>query len=269
MSLQDRELVARLCGDRAGLKVDPEKSYLLENRLGPVARREGFGSVHELVAAVRDRDEERLIWAVVEAMSPAETAFFRDPRMFETLVGEVLPDLARAREGGTLRLWVAACGTGQEVYSLAMALDEASPVGVALEIVGSDLCERRLEKAQAGIYSQFEVQRGLSAQRLVRHFEGLEEGFALSPRVRQAVRWRRVNLIEDLSRLGRFDVILCRNQMGYLHEAARPRVLANLEGALAPGGRLVLGAHETSSGLAALPDHPGFFGRPCKARAAA
>jgi chemotaxis protein methyltransferase CheR len=266
---QDGELVARLCGDRAGLRIDPEKSYLLENRLGPVARREGFGSVHEFLCAVRDRDEERLIWAAVEAMSPAETAFFRDPRVFETLVGEVLPELARAREGGTLRLWAAACGTGQEVYSLAMALEEAAPVGVALEIIGSDLCERRLEKAQAGIYSQFEVQRGLSAQRLVRHFEGLEDGFVLSPRVRQAVRWRRVNLMEDLGRLGQFDLILCRNQMAYLREEARPRILANVEGALAPGGRLVLGAHETSPSLTALPDRPGFFGRPGKARAAA
>lgn len=269
MTPQDRELVARLCGERAGLRIDPDRSYLLENRLGPVARREGFASVHEFICAVRDRDEDRLIWAAVEAMSPAETAFFRDPRVFETLVGEVLPELARRREGGTLRLWAAACGTGQEVYSLAMALDEAAPVGVTLELFGSDLCERRLEKAQAGIYSQFEVQRGLSAQRLVRHFEGLEEGFALSPRVRQTVRWRRVNLMEDLSRLGQFDLVICRNLMGYLREEARPRVLTNLEGALAPGGYLVLGANETSSGLTAAPGRPGFFGRDARSRAAA
>jgi chemotaxis protein methyltransferase CheR len=248
---QDRDLIARLCGERAGLKIDPDKTYLLENRLGPVARREGFGSVHEFICAVRDRDEDRLIWAAVEAMSPAETAFFREPGVFEHIVGEVLPELARRREGGTLRLWVAACGTGQEVYSLAMALDEAAPAGVTLEVFGSDLCERRLEKAQAGVYSQFEVQRGLSAQRLVRHFEGLEEGFSLSPRVRQMVRWRRVNLMEDLGRLGKFDLILWRNQMGYLLDDARGRVLANLQGALPPGGSLVLGAHEQAPGFAA------------------
>jgi chemotaxis protein methyltransferase CheR len=265
---QDRELIARLCGERAGLKIDPDKSYLVENRLGPVARREGFASVHDFVCAVRDRDEERLIWAAVEAMSPAETAFFRDPGTFEAIVGEVLPELARRREGGALRLWSAACGTGQEVYSLAMALDEAAPAGVTLEVFGSDLCERRLEKAQAGVYSQFEVQRGLSAQRLVRHFEGLDEGFALSPRVRQMVRWRRVNLMEDLSRLGQFDLVVCRNLMGYLREEARPRVLANLEGALAPGGCLVLGADEASAGLVPTTGRPGFFGRSGQARAA-
>ena len=269
MTPQDRALIARLCADRAGLRVDPDKAYLLENRLAPVARREGFGSVHEFICAVRDRDEDRLIWAAVEAMSPAETAFFRDPATFEAIVADVLPQLARRREGGTLRLWAASCGTGQEVYSLAMALEEAAPAGVTLEIFGSDLCERRLEKAQAGVYSQFEVQRGLSARRLVRHFEGLEDGFALSPRVRQMVRWRRVNLLEDLSRLGQFDLVLCRNLMGYLLEEARPRVLANLEATVAPGGWLVLGSAEASGALSAAPGRPGLHQRAATARAAA
>jgi chemotaxis protein methyltransferase CheR len=265
---QDRDLIARLCAERAGLKVDPEKAYLLENRLAPVARREGFSSVHDLTVAIRDRDDDRLAWAAVEAMSPAETTFFREPQTFQRIVGEVLPDLAMRREGGTLRLWAASCGTGQEVYSLAMALEEQAPAGVTLEVFASDLCERRLEKAQAGIYSQFEVQRGLSAHRLVRHFEGLEEGFALSPRVRQMVRWRRVNLMEDLSRLGQFDIVLCRNLLGHLLEDARARVLGNLERTLKPGGWLVLGAGETAPALNPLAERPGFHGRAATARAA-
>ncbi|MBS0331820.1 MAG: chemotaxis protein CheR, partial [Proteobacteria bacterium] len=153
----------------------------------------------------------------------------------------------------------AACGTGQEVYSLAMALEERGPAGVALEVFASDLCERRLEKAQAGVYSQFEVQRGLSARRLVRHFEGREENFVLSPRVRQMVRWRRVNLIEDLTRLGQFDLVLWRNLSGGLLEDARARVLVNLERTLKPGGLLVLGARETAPGLATTPGQAGVF----------
>jgi chemotaxis protein methyltransferase CheR len=265
---QDRELIARLCAERAGLRIDPEKVYLLENRLGPVARREGFSSAHDLIVAIRDRDDDRLAWAAVEAMSPAETAFFREPETFDRIVSEVLPDLAMRGQGGALRLWAASCGTGQEVYSLAMALEEQAPVGVTIEVFASDLCERRLEKAQAGVYSQFEVQRGLSARRLVRHFEGLEEGFALSPRVRQMVRWRRVNLMEDLSRLGQFDVVLCRNLMSYLLEDARARVLGNLERTLKPGGWLVLGAGETAPGLSPIAERPGFHGRAATARAA-
>jgi chemotaxis protein methyltransferase CheR len=265
---QDRDLIARLCAERAGLKVDPEKVYLLENRLAPVARREGFASVHDLVVAIRDRDDDRLAWAAVEAMSPTETAFFREPDVFDRIVSEALPDLAMRREGGALRLWAAACGAGQEVYSLAMALEEQAPAGVTIEVFASDLCERRLEKAQVGVYSQFEVQRGLSARRLVRHFEGLEEGFVLSPRVRQMVRWRRVNLMEDLSRFGQFDVVLCRNLMGYLLEDARARVLGNLERTLKPGGWLVLGAGEAAPGLSPIAERPGFHGRPAAARAA-
>ncbi len=269
MTPQDCRLIARLCADRAGLRVDPEKAYLLENRLGPVARREGFASVHDFVCAVRDRDEDRLIWAAVEAMSPAETSFFRDPTSFKRMVGEALPDLAKRRKAGALRIWAAASGTGQEVYSLAMALEESAPAGASLEIFGSDLCERRLEKAQAGIYSQFEVQRGLSARRLVQHFVGSQDDFALSPRVRQAVRWRRVNLLDDLSRLGQFDLILYRHQTGHLLEDARHRVLENLQGALSPGGYLVLGETEAAPGLTALPGRPGFYGRSPPAQAVA
>ncbi len=159
MTPRDREYVAALCAEKAGLRVDAEKEYLLENRLGPVARREGFASVHELVQAVRDRGEDRQVWAVVEAMSPAETAFFRDPGTFDLLASHTLADLAASRPGGTLRIWSAACGAGQEIYSLAMMLDERPPPGVRVELHGADLCERRLEKAQAGLYSQFEVQR--------------------------------------------------------------------------------------------------------------
>ena len=261
MTPQDRELVARLCAERAGLRVDPDKGYVLENRLGPVARREGFASVHEFMGAVRDRDEERLIWAAVEAMSPAETLFFREPAAFDRIVGEALPELARRREGGTLRIWAAASGAGQEVYSLAMALDECAPANVKVEVFASDLSDRRLEKAQAGLYSQFEVQRGLSARRLVRHFESRDDSFILSPRVRQMVRWRRVNLMEDLSRLGQFDLVLCRNMLGYLLEEARTRALTGLQGALAPGGWLVLGEGEAAPGLDAATNRPGFHMR--------
>ena len=261
MTPQDREFVARLCAERAGLNVDPDKDYLLENRLAPLARREGFASVHDLAAAVRHRDDDRLAWRIVEAMSPAETAFFREPETFERIVDELLPELAMRNQGGALRVWAAACGGGQEIYSLAMALEERAPAGVSLEVFASDLCERRLEKAQAGVYSQFEVQRGLSARRLVRHFEGSDENFVLSPRVRQMVRWRRVNLIEDLTRLGQFDLVLWRNLSGGLLEEGRARVLGNLEATLKPGGWRVLGASETAPALNAAPGRLGYFRR--------
>lgn len=260
MTESDATLLTRLCAERAGLGFDPEKAYLIENRLAPVARREGYSSVHDLLAAVRDRGEEKRIWAVVEAMSPAESSFFHEPGAFDLIGAEVLPELARRREGGTLRVWAAACGAGQEVYSLAMLLDEQAPVGMSVELFGSDLCERRLEKAQSGLYSQFEVQRGLSARRLIRHFEPHDEGFALSPRIRQTIRWRRVNLYEDIARLGQFDLIVCRNTLRSLTTEGRARVTANLESALAAGGFLVLGQGESMERLSGTPGRPGFYG---------
>jgi chemotaxis protein methyltransferase CheR len=245
-------MVAALCADRAGLRVDPGKEYLLENRLGPVARREGFGALGDMLQTLRDRGDERLVWAVIEAMSPAETAFFRDPQTFE-VVGRAFEDLARRRGGQTLRIWVAACGAGQEVYSLAMLLDEHAQPGVTVDLCASDLSERRLEKARSGIYSQFEVQRGLSAGRLVRHFEKQDDAFVLIQRIRQTVRWRRVNLMEELSLLGRFDLVFCRNVLGAMLDGARTQVLGNLSQTLAVGGYLVTGLGDSVPGLTALP----------------
>lgn len=255
MSPRECELVARLCAAHAGLRVDPARGYLLESRLAPAARREGFGAVGELLRAAREREEPRLVAAIVEAMACADTGFFRDPAVFHHLFAQVLPELA-ARRGGTgrggrpIRIWSAGSACGQEVYSLAMMLDEAA-FGAQVELYASDLSERMIEKAQGGLYSQFEVQRGLPARLLVRHFEKRDEMFLLSARLRQQVRWRRVNLIEDLGAMGVFDVVLCRNVLSGLTEAGRAKALRNLNAATATDGRLVVGLHETVEGLSA------------------
>jgi chemotaxis protein methyltransferase CheR len=255
----DREFLAELALVRAGLKVDPDKSYLIDSRLAPVARREGFASLPELVEAVRVRHEERLVWAVVEALALNETAFFRDATVFRQLEDETLPELAVAREGRPVRVWCAACGTGQEAHSLAMAVAEAPELTGRVELFASDLSEKALEKAQAGLYTQFEAQRGLPARRLVRHFEKRGELFALAPRIRQMTRWRRVNLLEDLTPFGRFDLILCRYVLGQMAPFAQAKVLASLAGALAPGGRLVLGRGETPGDHFRLASPDGVF----------
>lgn len=260
----DRAFVAALCLARAGLKVDAEKAYLIESRLAPVARREGYGSPEEFIAALRDGGgDERLSWAVVEAIALPETEFFRDREVFEALAVEIIPAISRERGGAPVKVWSTACGTGQEVYSLAMLIADAAGLAAKVELFASDLSEKSLEKAQAGLYSQFEVQRGLPARTLVRHFEKEGESFALSPRIRQMVRWRRVNLMDDLARFGQFDVLLCRNVLTQLAPEAQGRVIGQLKTALAPGGRLVLGAREGAGGeLTPLPGVPGLFALP-------
>lgn len=271
MKPEDRDHIAELCAERAGLRVDPEKDYLLESRLAPVARREGFASVADLVESLRSRGEERLVWGVVEAMAFRETSFFRDRAPFDEFRDHVLPALAASRKGKPIRIWSAACSSGQEVYSLAMMVDDQP--GAHVELYASDLSERALEKAQSGLYTQFEVQRGLPIRRLVRHFEKVDEMWAISPRIRQMIRWRRANLITDLAGVGPFDAIFCRHVLPGMVEAARAKVVEGLAAALAPDGFLVLGAGDAPpDGAAALQpvvNRPGVFRRNPAFRAAA
>jgi chemotaxis protein methyltransferase CheR len=268
--LQDRALVAELCLTRAGLRIDPEKAYLIESRLAPLARRECFSSSEAFIDALRHGADDRLVWAAVEAMALPESEFFRDHQVFAQLAEDVAPALSRARGGEPVRIWNAACGSGQEIYSLAMLLADAPGIG-KVELFASDLSERSLEKAQSGRYSQFEVQRGLPARMLVRHFEKDGESFVLSPRVRQMVRWRRLNLIDDLSRIGQFDLILCRNVLGQLAPEPATHVLAQIGAALAPGGGLLLG-HNDSPGrdfVRVAPDMALYAAANAQARSAA
>jgi chemotaxis protein methyltransferase CheR len=251
MTPDDIQLIVALCKQRAGLKIDPAKTYLIDSRLGPLARREGYTSVGELINGLRARREEPLIWALVEAMTSSETCFFRDRTPFALFRDEILPTLTRMRGPEPIRIWSAGCSTGQEAYSLAMIAEAGMGLeaGAKVEIYGADISERCLEKAQSGLYNQFEVQRGLPIRMLVDHFDKVEDSWRLSPRIRGRVRWRRINLIGDLSGVGQFDVIFCRNVLSMMDEAIRPRVLEGLAAALPADGFLVLGKDETPLGL--------------------
>ncbi|WP_297512434.1 protein-glutamate O-methyltransferase CheR [uncultured Caulobacter sp.] len=252
MTPEDMDLLAALGRARAGVRVETEKPYLVESRLAPLARREGYESIDALIAALRAQREERLIWAVVEALCRSETTFFRGRETFAALRDEVLPALSHRRREAPVRLWSAACATGQEVYSLAIAANEASEVaaGTRFEFFGSDLSERCLEKAQAGIYTQFEVQRGLPIRLLVKYFENQDDTWAISPRIRQLVRWKRINLLADLSPMGRFDVILLRGVLRTMDAALRGKVLQSLVERLPSDGVLVLDPEDDVSGFA-------------------
>lgn len=275
MTPQDRELIAGLCAARAGFRIDATKAYLLETRLAPVARREDYPSIPELMEALRRTRDEQLIWSVVEAMAGGESCFFRDGAPFETFADEILPKLADRAPGRPIRVWSAACGAGQEIYSLAMLVEEAEALtrGGRVDLFASDLSERALEKAQSGLFTQFEVQRGLPIRLLVRHFEKDGEMWAISPKLREMVRWRQINLLADLSRLGGFDVIFCRYVISAATEPARRRILESLTNALVPGGYLFLGADERiddlTRALSPVEGRPGLFTRRPAVQAAA
>ncbi len=252
MRAEEIAQVVALCRARAGLKVAPDKTYLIESRLAPVARRECFDSIAGLLAAVRERREEPLIWAVVEAMAAGETSFFRDRLPFKQFAEEIAPQLARARTCQPVRVWSAACATGQEIYSLAMVIEAlaASDPDLRIELAASDLSWLALERAQSGLYNQFEVQRGLPIRLLAGHFEKEGDSWRLSSAIRERVRWRRINLIAGLRQIGRFDVVFCRTVLSHMTEDAQKKVLEDLTFVVPEDGYLVLGLNEPVAGLA-------------------
>ncbi|MFI4935142.1 MAG: CheR family methyltransferase [Caulobacterales bacterium] len=275
MTAEEVALIVSLCKARAGLKLAPEKTYLMESRLAPVARREGFMSITELLDAIRARREEPLIWAVVEAMAAAETSFFRDRAPFQAFKDEMLPALVRARAGQPIRVWSAACATGQEIYSLAMIVEDLALQDHALrvELAASDLSSLALERAQSGLFNQFEVQRGLPIRLLARHFEKAEDSWRISAALRQRVRWRRINLIAGLTAIGRFDVVFLRNSVSAMTEDAQKKVLEELTQVLPDDGYLVLGVKESPASVTdafqPIAGRAGFFQRNPAFRAAA
>ncbi|MCZ7657743.1 MAG: protein-glutamate O-methyltransferase CheR [Xanthobacteraceae bacterium] len=251
MTPLDYDYLRRLLKERSGLVLSADKQYLVESRLLPVARKAGLGGLSELVAKIKGNDA-RLTVEVVEAMTTNESFFFRDKVPFEHFTGTMLPALLASRANQRrIRIWCAAASTGQEPYSLGICLKEMKDklAGWRIELTGTDLSGEVLEKAKAGIYSQFEVQRGLPIQLLVKYFVQNGDMWQISPEVRAMVQYRPLNLLADFSHLGTFDVVFCRNVLIYFDQDTKIDVLNRIARQLEPDGFLVLGAAETVVGL--------------------
>ena len=238
---------------RSGLALGPDKLYLLETRLAPLLEREGLRNLDHLAA--RLSPGSTLEAAMVEAMTTNETLFFRDGKPFDILRRTTLPRLLAARPPhARLRIWSAAASCGQEAYSIAMVCAEAAPAR-QIEIVGTDIARAALAQASQGLYSQFEIQRGLPIGRLLRHFTkeqpnpGQPAAWRIEPALRQMVRFTCWNLLADLRPLGRFDVVFCRNVLLYFDQETRRRVLTAIARQMQPDGALVLGSAESADGL--------------------
>jgi len=246
------QFIADLVRARSAIALAPGKEYLVESRLSKFARDEGV-TVDQYVTRRRTAMSHSDTELIVEALTTNETSWFRDSQPFTALSGHILPALTQTRGTlGSLRIWSAACSTGQEPYSIAMTLKQyfaQSAYQPQAEILATDLSQQVIDQAMTGRYSQLEVNRGLPAANLVQYFDRRGTEWEISAELRAMVRFRRHNLLDPAPVGGPFDVVFLRNVLIYFDVPTKLKVLRTVHGALRPGGFLVLGAAETTVGL--------------------
>ena len=250
------ELVQRFMERNCGVVVRDDQIYLLASRLAPVVRRLNYHTIADLVvAACASPSGSAAALAVIDAMTTHETYFFRDPPFWKYVEETVLPRLVSRLTGGrALRIWSAACSTGQEPYSLAMLIDERFPEFTPrLEIVATDVSDLTLKRARERIFSPLEVNRGLGAARLVKHFSQVPGGFRISDRLRTRITWRSHNLLAPNPDPMERDLVLCRNVLIYFGDTDRAAVVRRLIRSVAPAGYLGVGTSEALRGRAVAP----------------
>ncbi len=249
MQPADIEFLIGLVKQRSGIALTPDKAYLLDSRLLPIARSHNFASIDAMVAQLRAAPSEKLLVDMTEAMTTNESSFFRDGKPFDNLRQEILPKI-RALLGArkNMRLWSAACSTGQEPYTIAISLleDQIKNPGWTYEILATDLAEKVLEKARQGIFTQFEVQRGMPIQLLVKYFAAQPDtSWKINDNVKSMIKFRMLNLLGDYSALGKLDIIFCRNVLIYFDEKTKASIIERLCNSLQPQGILVIGSTES------------------------
>ena len=278
MTPQEFDYLRDFFEKNSGLALADGKEYLVESRLMPVAKEAGMDSLSELVAALKCAGSEDLRTKATQAMTINESFFFRDKTPFENFKQIMAPAMLASPRSATrsMRIWCAAASTGQEPYSLAIQIREMEDLlrDWNIDIIATDICQEVLEKAKAGLYSQFEVQRGLPIQMLVKYFQQTGSLWQIDSSIRSMVKYKYFNLLDDYMPLGTFDMIFCRNVLIYFAPETKSDMLARMAKRLRPDGYLVLGAAETVVGIsdafAPVPGARGLYAlKPSAASAAA
>lgn len=266
MKISDFDLYRDLLKEKSGLALTQDKSYLLESRLSPIAKKWGYESLEAMTVKLRGVPDRGLINDIVEAMTTNETSFFRDIKPFDLFKETILSYLKQARTARKkIRIWCAASSSGQEPYTLAIVLKEASVhfPGWSFEILATDISNDILAQAREGVYSQFEVQRGMPIALLLKYFTQNGDKWRINEDIRKMVKFEQFNLLDSMARLGTFDVVFCRNVLIYFDETTKAKVLNNMAKQLEPDGFLMLGGAETVIGITdvfkPLPDKRGIY----------
>lgn len=237
---------------RSGISLTPEKAYLANARLKPIMKTYGYSDLVEFFEYLATTRNERVLSEVTDAMTTNESFFFRDDTPFQNFVEVVLPELKKTRDNTkTIRVWCAACSSGQEPYSLAMIFEEIGALWPDwhFQIVATDISEAMIARAREGWFSDFEVNRGLTNERKERFFEKSDSGWIIDASLRRMIEFRQFNLLDDPQSLGRFDVVFCRNVLIYFEPKTKSEILDRIAAVLTPDGFLSLGAAETVVGL--------------------
>lgn len=252
LATNDFEYISTMVRERSAIVLERGKEYLIEARLLPLVRERGAEGVAGLVHELRRSPNSPLRDQVVEAMTTNETSFFRDVHPFTALSDQILPDLIRARGGErTLNIWSAACSSGQEPYTIAMLIHDlvgADPTW-RTRILATDLSPAMLERTKQGMYSQFEVNRGLPANMLIRHFRKQGLQWQIEDSLRRMVETRIVNLDQEFVNIARMDIVFMRNVLIYFDATTKRQILARVRRAMRPDGYLILGGAETTLNL--------------------
>ncbi|HEY1095908.1 MAG TPA: protein-glutamate O-methyltransferase CheR [Alphaproteobacteria bacterium] len=252
MQTDDFSFYQKLLIERSGLALNPEKTYLLETRLTPVAQSLGYATLSDMTTDVRRRNDPAILNAIIEAMTTNETSFFRDNKPFAHLKDVILPHVCQTKKDKTIRIWSAACSTGQEPYSIAMTISEflAQNPGWKVEIVATDISQDVLKRAQQGEYNQFEIQRGLPIQMMIKYFSQVGTNWKVKDTLRNMISFKTLNLVDPIYNInGPFDIIFCRNVLIYFNQQGKAQALAKMTRHMTSDGVLMLGSCETVMGL--------------------
>lgn len=265
MHISDFDIYKDMLKEKSGLVLSQDKAYLLESRLSPIAKKWGYANMDALTTALKGVPDNALIADIVDAMTTNETSFFRDQRPFDVLKNYVIPHFLENRSSQKrLKMWCAAASSGQEPYSVCMVLKEHPPLaGWNFDFVATDLSNEILAQAKEGVYSQFEVQRGLPIQLLMKYFQQQEERWLLSDDIKNMVKFEIFNLLDSMASKGSNDIIFCRNVLIYFDAPTKTQVLERMAKQLAPDGFLFLGGAETVIGITdvfkPVPDQRGLY----------
>ncbi len=269
MRITDFDIYRDMLKEKSGLVLTQDKSYLLDSRLNPVAKKWGYESIDAMTNVLRGVPPKDLITDIVEAMTTNETSFFRDIRPFNVFKDYVLPYFKeQSSRGNKLRIWCAASSSGQEPYSISLTLreEEAKMPGWRYEIVATDISHEILEQAKGGLFTQFEVQRGLPVQMLMKYFTQQDDKWQLNDDIRGMVKFDYFNLLDSMAKLGKFDIIFCRNVLIYFDQPTKKDILERMSTQLADDGLLFLGGAETVLGITdafqTVPEQRGLYAKP-------